>query len=544
MNHDGPALWLGSVTPYTTEAVIEAFGKSCVDALRKNAAAHGVARDDQIPLSFTEFKNSLTKLDSLGRAYNSQYAGRTGYVHGDSVQLERFVTELATADMTPDAKGYAAYLAQVAPALWPVITKDVPATLPAVERRRHTYIVGATGSGKSELLKVIIAEHVRLDDSAVLVLDPHVDLARDVAQLPVVANSGRLIYASANVAPGHAVTVNPLEPPKGATVGEQERIAYHLAEALNSLSGGTATSRMVRFLRATIRVLLDRPGSTLLDLYALTSDNPPADILALGRKHPAAMVRSFFEEDINSADMHRARFGIRARLAEMLDASGFQAFTCGPSTIDLEQAIADRSILVFALGSLGKAVGTDVGLLLIALMTALGERRQVNEALPRSPVHIVVDECQLMVGESTVTILDEMRKFGVYLTLSQQRAGQGMPQAMKEAVLTGPAVKLCGQTDDAGDLMRLMAIEDRDTPQKLSADASKGLFQFACRWGRSAKPFILNVRGDLVGQKLPKDQWQDLLAGQIGTYYRPIRENRSSGGEAPADTAGSRWELK
>lgn len=523
---NGENLFLGTVSPWRSGEAIEAVVKKYLAALQGNASLYGIDRSGEQVLTYAEYLHGVGNIEKISRAYDSQDEGRRGFVFKSSQELRALTDSYDGMRYRAGPEGYAQYLLDRvgSAAALDAFTGDVPLHLPAVDRQRHSYIVGATGSGKSELLKAIVAEEAR-NGSAVILLDPHTDLARQVAQLPDIARSGRLVYISATAKAGESVTINPLETPAGATLAEKERMAFHLAAALDSLSGGSATSRMTRFLRECIRVLMDRRGSTLMDLYSLTGPTPPADIVALGRKHPAPMVRDFFETDLFSRDIERAKQGVRARLATMLGSSGFQAFTCGPSTISLEQAVRDSKIVVFALGSLGKVVGNDVGQLIMAMMTALGERRQVNEKLRRYPVHVIVDECQNLVGDATATILDELRKFGVHLTLAQQRAGDGMSTALKEAVTTAPAVKMVGQVDEGDQSLGMFGQAYRPMAQGLVADKGLGLFQFLCRWGRSGKPFILNVRSDLVDSRIDESQWLELVADQVAEYYRPVHHH-------------------
>lgn len=53
------------------------------------------------------------------------------------------------------------------------------------DKRRHQYIVAGTGNGKSEYIKVLIWEELRKPvkkQSAVVLLDPHGDLAEETAR--------------------------------------------------------------------------------------------------------------------------------------------------------------------------------------------------------------------------------------------------------------------------------------------------------------------------------------------------------------------------
>src|ERR1700722_13523647 len=61
------------------------------------------------------------------------------------------------------------------------------------ERRRHLYVVGQTGTGKSTLLLNLIAQDLAAGEGLAL-LDPHGDLARDVLDRIPRQRSNDLVY--------------------------------------------------------------------------------------------------------------------------------------------------------------------------------------------------------------------------------------------------------------------------------------------------------------------------------------------------------------
>ena len=64
--------------------------------------------------------------------------------------------------------------------------------IPVAERYKHTYITGMTGSGKSELLKVLIMGDILRENGSIILLEPHGDLAQSVTKL--VKDKSRLVY--------------------------------------------------------------------------------------------------------------------------------------------------------------------------------------------------------------------------------------------------------------------------------------------------------------------------------------------------------------
>jgi type IV secretory pathway VirB4 component len=53
--------------------------------------------------------------------------------------------------------------------------------IPEPARWKHTLTIGSTGSGKSELLKTLIHQHILKNKTAIVAFDPNGDFAEQVA---------------------------------------------------------------------------------------------------------------------------------------------------------------------------------------------------------------------------------------------------------------------------------------------------------------------------------------------------------------------------
>jgi type IV secretory pathway VirB4 component len=161
--------------------------------------------------------------------------------------------------------------------------------LPEADRQAHTYITGKTGSGKSELLKILIHSYARPSyKGSVVVIDPHGDFAEQVARFPEIANSGRLVYIAPLLSPAYSPTINPFDISDRslgsvAIYTEQLIAVFERLFALsnyNDLSG-----HMKAILSNCIATLLRTPGSTINDLLLFMNDETNEHLVKLG-KHP------------------------------------------------------------------------------------------------------------------------------------------------------------------------------------------------------------------------------------------------------------------
>ena len=135
------------------------------------------------------------------------------------------------------------------------------------DRRRHLYVVGRTGVGKTTLLENLI----RSDISAgrgVCLIDPHGDLAETIiASVPSERTNDCVVFDPAD--PDFAIAFNPLA---YSDPGRRDLVADDVHSAFDSIYGLSKSShRMSDALRNAFCVLIEKE-QTLLDLLRFFSD--------------------------------------------------------------------------------------------------------------------------------------------------------------------------------------------------------------------------------------------------------------------------------
>jgi hypothetical protein len=171
--------------------------------------------------------------------------------------------------------------------------------MPERDRQRHTYVLGKSGSGKSELLKLLVYGYLRKPGSAtVVVIDPHGDLAEEIARFKEHRKSDRLIYIDPYLdgSGGRMPTLNPFElrdtGPQAIDIAAQSML-----EAFKQILHNTAlTLQMEALLIPCVSVLLNRRGSTLLDLQRFMNDQRNGDLVRLGARFDNPAQRLFFRD--------------------------------------------------------------------------------------------------------------------------------------------------------------------------------------------------------------------------------------------------------
>lgn len=393
----------------------------------------------------------------------------------------------------------------------------------ADDRKQSTYILGAPGSGKTELLKILI-QHELQAGHAVVVLDAHSDLCTQVANWPEFAQQHRrkVMLVTPNLFEGMTPTINLLQVPKGATSRTKEILANRLAQVIGEMCLGegasTVTTRMLNVAKCTARVLLDFENTSLQDLADFLGEDPPAHFLRAGRVIDDAGVRDFFLSDWDSGEYTASKGAMRARLKNLLLMSDFRAMACGPNTVPLYDWLDDGGTVLFSLGEAGTETAQILGRMVTCMIAAYGDMRKGTGRTDRKPVHFFIDECHNFVGPATQTILTELRKYGIHLTMAHQFADQ-IPDADLKALLNATRVKFLGATAYSPIVTGLMGC-DRQIATNLPNR------QFLVKWG-SAELMLVQVRSDLADDRhqMRKSSKIALHVAQR-RFYRPLDTDR------------------
>lgn len=315
------------------------------------------------------------------------------------------------------------------------------------DRRRHVYVVGKTGMGKSTLLLNMLVDDIQ-SRRGVCLVDPHGDLSEALLELiPKHRTNDVILFDAADRE--HPVAFNPLACSEPT---QRPLVADGVLTVLKRQFGEFFGPRMEDILRNSLLALLESPGSTLVSLQRLLTDAGFRKTITGRVADPA--VRHFW---LSTFASWNARYRIEAiapvenKIRQFLSNPILRAIVGqSRSTIDL-RAIMDRgdAILIVNLskGRLGDETSRLLGSLLVSsLQLAAMSRAEVPEA-ERPDFCITIDEFQNFVcdGNGTfATILSESRKYRTPFVLSHQFLDQ-LDEATLAAVFGNVGSMLCFQ---------------------------------------------------------------------------------------------------
>ena len=290
----------------------------------------------------------------------------------------------------------------------------VPVELPPELRLRHLHIVGASGSGKSTLLLDLITQDIEAG-RGVGVLDPHGDLVDEiVGRIPEARLEDTILFDPSDTA--HPIAWNILE---AHTELERTLLASDLVGIFRRFSSSWG-DQMTSLLGNAVLVLLENPGSTLLDLREFLVDRVTRERLLTAVED--SYLLSYFRHEFQLA-AGKSLGAILTRLDGFLRSKTVrQIVGAKESRLDLRAVVDSGQIFLARLsqGAVGEENAALLGSLLVSKFHQVAMSRQETKREERWPFFLYADECQEVATPSMALLLSGARKYGLGLTLAHQ----------------------------------------------------------------------------------------------------------------------------
>jgi hypothetical protein len=319
------------------------------------------------------------------------------------------------------------------------------------------YVVGKTGTGKSHLLKMMLAQDIAAGQGCAL-LDPHGDLALEVAALMTNEQRENLIYLDATD-PSVLWRFNPF-----AGISETNRAlaAAGMVEVFRKLWPDDWGPRLEHVFRNVVFTLLETPDASLANIPPLLVDKDYRRDIVSRLENQA--VRDFWTTEYD-AYSYAFRAVVIAPLqnkigALLTDPTSRRILTGPGPSLDLRRLMDEGKTLIVNLdkGRIGEGPSALRGSLLLSHMSLAGISRSDTPEPERRDFFIYADEFQTFTTLSVATMLSELRKFRVGLVLSHQHLTQ-CDVAIRDAVFgnVGTLIAFRVGAADAGYLAKEFA---------------------------------------------------------------------------------------
>jgi len=311
-----------------------------------------------------------------------------------------------------------------------------PVSIGIEDRRRHIYIIGKTGVGKSVLLHDMAIQDIKAGHG-VCVIDPHGDLIDDIVKYIPPERAEDVIYFDPSDIE-RPMGLNLLE---AKTEDQKHFITTSIINLMYKLYDPQRTGiigpRFEHAVRNGMLTVMSEKGSTFVEIVRVLTD--PKYVQELLPKVQDPIIRRYWTDQIaQTSDFHKS---------EVLDyiVSKFGRFVTNKtmrniigqsdSAFDFRRVMDEGKILLINLskGKLGEENSSFLGLVLIPKILIAAMSRQEIPEEKRRDFFLYVDEFQNFATPDFATILSEARKYHLNLTVANQFIGQ-MDDEVKNAI--------------------------------------------------------------------------------------------------------------
>ena len=292
----------------------------------------------------------------------------------------------------------------------------VPVFLTEEMRLQHTYIIGASGTGKSTLILNLILQDIAAGRGVGL-LDPHGDLVDEVlGRIPETRLDDVVLIDPADT--NWLVGWNVLH---AHTDLERELLASDLVAVFRRLSTSWGDQMNVVLGNAVLAFLESSKGGTLLDLRLFLIDEDYRT--GFLRTIADARTRSFWENEFVILAGKKPQAAILTRLDNLLRSKLTRSvLTESNKPLNFRDIVDSKRILLAKLsqGAIGEENAALLGSVLVSKLHQVSLSRQNIAEKARQPFFLYLDEFHHLVTPSMASLFSGVRKYRLGLTVAHQ----------------------------------------------------------------------------------------------------------------------------
>ena len=304
------------------------------------------------------------------------------------------------------------------------------------DRARHMYIIGKTGTGKSQFLKQMIIQDIE-NGEGICVIDPHGDLIEEILlRVPPQRAEDVIVFDPSDTQRPMGINIMEAytEEQKHYMVSSIIGLFYKLYDPNKT---GIVGPRLEHGIRNAMLTVMCEPGNTFIEVQrALTDNNFVQELLP---KVTDPIIKRYWTDQIaQTSDFHKS---------EVLDyiVSKFGRFVTNKlmrniigqskSSFDFRKIMDEKKILLVNLskGKVGEENSQFLGLILVPKLLTAAMSRQDIPYEQRQDFYLYVDEFQNFATPDFAAILSEARKYKLNLIVANQFTGQ-MEDEVKNAI--------------------------------------------------------------------------------------------------------------
>ncbi len=303
------------------------------------------------------------------------------------------------------------------------------------DRRRHFYVIGQTGTGKSTLLREMIRQDIQ-NGEGVAIIDPHGELIDQVlAYVPKERVDDVILFEPFDLERPCGLNMLEYNTPEQKDFAVQEMIAIFYKLFPPEIIG----PMFEHYMRNAMLALMadkDNPG-TLVEIPKMFTD--PQYLQQKLQKVTDPVVRNFWlkEWSATTGNTRSDMLGYVVSKVGRFIENEMMRNIIGQSRsgFDLSKAMDEKKIFLANLskGMTGEVNSSLLGLILVSKMQMAAMKRSRIPEEQRTDFYLYVDEFQNFTTDSIATILSEARKYKLNLIIAHQYVPQ-LTDQIKNAV--------------------------------------------------------------------------------------------------------------
>ncbi len=291
------------------------------------------------------------------------------------------------------------------------------------DRRRHLYIIGKSGSGKS-----VLAQHLAVQDvqngEGVCVIDPHGDFAEYVLQHVPKERADDVIYfnpADTDRPLGLNIMEPMIEEQKDFICQEMVSIFYKLVTDPSMI--GPMFEHQMRNVMLTLMADMVNPG-TIAEIPRMFTDDE--FVKKWKKKLNDPMVLAFWDKEMaKTSDFHKSEMlgYLISKVGRFVENSMIRNIIGQThSSFNFREVMDKKKILIvnLAKGLVGEINSNLLGLIIVSKLQMAALERAALPEDQRHDFYLYIDEFQNFITDSIATILSEARKYRLELIIAHQ----------------------------------------------------------------------------------------------------------------------------
>ena len=323
------------------------------------------------------------------------------------------------------------------------------------DRRRHMYLIGRTGTGKSELIKNMAMQDIK-NGEGICVVDPHGDLIEGILEhIPKERAEDVILFEPFDTDRPMGLNILEVHSEEQKDFAVQEMISIFYKLVTDPAMLGPMFEHNMRNAMLTLMADEEFPG-TIADIPRIFTDTEFQKYKVSKVKDP--VVRNYWEKEMaKTSDFHKSEMlgYLISKVGRFVENSMMRNIVGqGRSSFDIRDVMDNKKILLLNLakGKTGEINAKLIGLIIVSkIQMAALSRADMPEA-DRSDFYLYVDEFQNFITDAFSTILSEARKYRLNLIIAHQYLGQ-LEQAagaqgagtssLRDAVFGNTGTELC-----------------------------------------------------------------------------------------------------